>query len=111
MSTARITWVDPTARTDPQATPLSPAEIAFITVLMSTDNGQTYADVGHAAAGQGTFDQVVTDPGTYLFKLETVDTQNPPLTSPDSIVVSVTVPVPALAAPGAPTNVSASLLP
>ena len=54
------------------------------------------------------FDQDLTDPGVYLFKLEVVDTQTPPLTSADSNVVSVTVPVPAKAAPN--TVVAAATL-
>jgi hypothetical protein len=108
MSIARITWKDPIVRADGSA--LTPAEIAFVNVLMSADNGQNYASAGHAAAGQQSFDQEVTDPGTYMFKLEAVDTQNPPLVSADSIVVSVAIAAPALAAPGQPTDVVATLV-
>jgi len=111
MSTAVLTWVDPTTRADPAQTPGSPAEIAFITVLMSDDNGQNYIDVGHAAAGQQTFSQPLTHPGVYLFKLQVVDTQTPPTTSADSAVVSVTVPAPELAPFNPPDNVQATLSP
>lgn len=110
MSKAVITWTDPTTRAD-GATPLSAAEIAFIDVLMSADNGNTYESVGHAAAGQQTFTQEVDAAGTYLFKLETNDTQVPALVSADSSVVSVTVEAPPLAAPAAPSNVVATLTP
>jgi hypothetical protein len=111
MPKAHLTWKDPTTRSDASATPLKPGDLAYILVQMSADNGQNYADVGHAAPGQQSFDQDLTDPGTYLFKLDAVDTQTPPMTSADSIVVSVTVPVPSLAAPNPPTDVTAVLNP
>lgn len=111
MSTAVLTWVDPTTRSDPAQTPANPGEIAFINVLMSSDNGQNYTSVGHAAAGQQSFSQTLTDPGVFLFKLEAVDTQSPPTTSADSAVVSVTVPTPALAPLNPPSNVQATLSP
>lgn len=111
MPKAHLTWKDPVTRSDASATPLKPGDLAFILVEMSADNGQNYTDVGHAAPGQQSFDQDLTDPGTFLFKLAAVDTQTPPMTSPDSIVVSVTVPVPQLAAPNAPTEVTATLTP
>lgn len=107
MSTAHITWVDPTARTD--GTPLKQGDLAYIQVQMSADGGQNYAPVGHAAPGTQTFDQDLTDPGTYNFKLEAVDTQTPPAISADSVIVSVTVPQPVLAAPNVPTQVQAAL--
>jgi len=106
MATAHLTWVDPTQRTDGSA--LKPGELAFIEVQMSTDNGNTYSDVGHAAPGQQMFDQPLTASGTYLFKLNAVDTQTPPATSADSAVVSLTVTV-ALAAPNPPTNVAVAM--
>lgn len=105
---ATITWSDPTERAD--GTPLAASEIAFIEVFQSSDNGNSYASIGHAAAGQQSF---TTDDlpagGTYLFKLETDDTQTPAAVSADSSVVSVSVAPPALAAPNAPSNVAASL--
>jgi len=91
MTTARVTWKDPTQRTD--GTAAAAADIAMIKVLMSSDNGNTYAEIGHAAAGQQQFDQDLAAPGTYLFKLEAVDTQTPPTTSADSAVASVVVTV------------------
>jgi hypothetical protein len=90
-NTAHVTWIDPTQRTD--GTPLKPTEIASILVLWSSDNGNTYVEAGHAAAGQQQFDQALPAPGTYLFKLECVDTQSPPATSADSNVASVILPV------------------
>lgn len=106
---AVVTWTDPTTRAD--GSPLDPSKVAFINVLMSADNGQNYESVGHAAMGQQTFTQELDDAGTFLFKLETVDTQSPAKVSADSNVVSVVVPEPELAAPNPPTNVAAELLP
>ena len=104
MASAKITWTDPTMRSD-GTTALTPAEIAQINVFMSSDNGNTYTNVGHAAAGQQSFTQPLTTSGTYLFKLQTVDTQTPPAISADSSVVSLVATVP-LAAPNPPSNVA-----
>lgn len=97
-----IPITDPTTREGGGA--LDPSkELAFVNILMSADNGQNYASVGHAAPGQPTFEQELTDPGTYLFKADAEDLQTPALDSKDSNVVSFTVPAPALAAPSPPT--------
>lgn len=108
MPTARVTWVDPLTLVS--NVPIPAGDFADVEVFMSVDNGQNYVNVGHAAPGQLHFDQEVTDPGTYLFKLESKDTQNPSTLGPDSVVVSVTVPAPALAPISAPTNVAAALV-
>ena len=107
MNTARITWKDPTQRTD--GTALAPGEIAFIEVQWSSDNGNTYVDAGHAAAGQQQFDQPLPGPGTYLFKLQCVDTQSPPATSADSSIASVVVPV-VVQPPNPPDQVAVQLV-
>ena len=106
-NTARVTWKDPTQRTD--GTALSAAEIAYVNVQWSSDNGNTYVDAGHAAAGQQQFDQVLPAPGTYLFKLQCVDTQTPPATSADSSIASVVVPV-VIPPPNPPDTVAVQLI-
>jgi hypothetical protein len=101
MSLYNIPITDPTSRKDGKA--LAQTEIKEIDMLVSTDNGQNYVAAGHAAAGQANFQFDAVDPGTYLFKAQTVDTQTPALVSGDSNVVSLTVAPPVLAAPNAPT--------
>ena len=106
MSTAKLTWKDPTTRSD--GTPLN--TLAYINVLMSADNGNTYTKVGHAAPAQQQFSQDLTDAGTYQFKFNATDAQTPPLTSADSVVVSVTVPPPELPPPSPPAAPAAALV-
>lgn len=107
---AVITWVDPTTLSD-GTTAIPAGDFAFVQVSRSIDNGQTYEAAGHAAPGQQTFTDDLDGfaPGAVLYKLESVDTQTPALVGPDSSVVSVTIPVPALAAIGAPSGVAAVL--
>ena len=103
-----IKWVDPVTLIDGK-TAIPPNDFADVEVQQSIDNGKTYSNVGHAAPGAQQFQIELTDPGTYLFKLNSKDTQTPSTLGPDSAVVSVTVPAPPTPAIAAPTNVSASL--
>jgi len=108
MSLVTLKWKDPTTLVD-GVTAIPPNDFADVEVLMSIDNGQTYTNVGHAAPGAEQFQMELTDPGTYLFKLESKDTQTPAQVGPDSSVVQVTVAPPPVAAIAAPTDVTASL--
>jgi hypothetical protein len=91
----------PTQRKD--GTALTPAEIARLDIEFSTDNGQTFTNVGHAAANQTSFSVSDLSVGSYLARGFATDTQTPPLTSDPSPSVSFTVAAPALAAPNPPT--------
>lgn len=102
-----LKWVDPATLVDGSAIP--PNDFADVEVQMSIDNGKTYTNVGHAAPAAQQFQMELTDPGTYLFKLNAKDTQAPAQLGPDSVVAQVTVPAPPIAAISAPTNVTASL--
>lgn len=93
----KIPFTIPTQRVD--GTSLAPGEIDRIEFFVSTDNGQNYVSAGHASADQTEFPFEASDPGTYLFKDQVVDTQSPPRFSPDSPVVSFTIASPPLAAP------------
>ena len=88
MTIARVTWKDPTTRVD--GVPGKPTEIAYIRVLMSSDSGATWADVGHVGPTIEFYDQTLDAAGTYQFKLQVVDTQSPPTVSADSAVVQIT---------------------
>lgn len=103
-----LTWKDPTTLVD-GTTAIPPNDFADVEVNMSIDNGKTYANVGHAAPGAQQFQMELTDPGTYLFKLNSKDTQSPPQLGPDSVVAQVTVPASPVAAIAAPTNVTATV--
>jgi uncharacterized protein YfaP (DUF2135 family) len=108
MSTAIITWTDPTTLVDGKSA-IPANDFAFVQVQVSIDGGKTYTVAGHAAPGAQTFSFEADDPGTYLFKVNSVDTQIPPTVSPDSAVVQVTVAAPPLQSIAAPTNVAAAL--
>lgn len=103
-----LKWTDPTTLAD-GTTAIPANDFADVEVNMSIDNGKMYTNVGHAAPGAQQFQMELTDPGTYLFKLEAKDTQTPAQLGPDSAVVQVTVPAPPLQPIAAPTNVQASL--
>jgi hypothetical protein len=90
----------PTTRIDGSA--LSATDLNRIEMLVSTDNGQNYVSAGHIAPNQPVFQFEATDVGTYQFKAEAVDNQNPALVSLDSNVVSFTIAPPVLARPSAP---------
>lgn len=98
----KIPFTVPTKRIDGTDLPIS--QIDRIEFYVSTDSGQNYVSIGHAAAdgSQTDFLYEATDVGTYLFKAQAVDTQNPPRVSLDSSVVSFTIAPPELAAPEAP---------
>jgi len=102
-----LKWVDPTKLVDGADIP--PNDFADVEVFMSIDNGQNYTNVGHAAPGAQQFQMELSDPGTYLFKLEAKVTQTPPQFGPDSVVAQVTVPAPPVGPIAAPTDVVASL--
>lgn len=96
----KIPLTIPTTRVD--ATALAATEIKQIEFLVSVDNGQNYVSAGHAAADQTEFQFEASDAGTYLFKAQTVDTQDPSRVSLDSNVVSFTIQAAAKAAPSPP---------
>lgn len=110
MAHAVLTWVDPTTLDD-GSTPIPAGDFAFVQVSRSIDNGVSYQSAGHAAPGADTFSDDVSllAPGAVLYKLESVDTQTPALTGPDSPVVSVTIPTPVLAPIAAPSAVAVTL--
>lgn len=103
MSDVSIPVTAPTTRKD--GTALMAAEIARLDFELSSDNGLTYTNVGHAAAGQTSFVLQGVDPGNYLVRSTATDTQTPPLTSDFSPVVAFQIapPVVVLAAPSPPT--------
>ena len=101
MANVSIPITAPTQRKD--GTALALTEIARMDVEFSVDNGQTFTNVGHAAANQSSFDATDLSPGSYLARSSATDTQTPPLTSDFSNVVSFVIPAPALAAPNPPT--------
>lgn len=107
---ATITYVDPATLAD-LTTPIPAGDLAFIEVQRSIDNGLTYEDAGHAPPGALQFVDDLTGlaPGDVLYKLNSVDTQTPPLTGPDSLIVKVTIPTPELQAIAPPTDVAASI--
>jgi hypothetical protein len=98
----KIPFTVPTKRID--GTDLSLSEIDRIEFFVSTDSGVEYTSIGHAAAdgSQTDFLYEATEFGSYLFKAQTVDTQNPARVSLDSSVVSFSIAPPTLAAPEAP---------
>ena len=100
MSIFNIPFTIPTTRIDGSA--LAASSIARIEFFVSTDSGANYVSAGHAAPDATNFPFEATDVGTYLFKAEVVDTQNPALTSLDSNIVSFAIAPPVLAAPNAP---------
>jgi hypothetical protein len=108
MAIARITWVDPTTRVD--GSPLAASQIAAINLLVSSDKGNTWSPAGTATTGVQTFDYTLTAVGTYTFKLDVVDTQNPAQISPDSNTASVTLAPTVQAAPSAPSAVTVALV-
>jgi hypothetical protein len=101
MSSVSIPITAPTTRAD--GTALDPKDIARMDVELSDDNGQTFVNVGHAAADQTEFVIDNLAPGNYLVRATCTDTQDPPLTSDDSAPVSFQVEAPPLAAPSPPT--------
>lgn len=108
MSLVTLKWTDPTTLVD-GTTAIPANDFADVEVSMSIDNGKNYTNAGHAAPGAQTFQVEIDEPGTVLFKLNSKDTQTPPTIGPDSVVVSVVIPAPPLAAIAAPTAVSASV--
>jgi len=100
MAVVTIPLTVPTTRKD--GTALKPEEIARIDIEFSTDNGQTYTNVGHAAANQTSFQVSDLSVGSYLARGFATDTQTPPLTSDPSSPVSFSVAPPVLAAPSPP---------
>lgn len=101
MASVSIPITAPTQRKD--GTALAVTDIARLDVEFSTDNGQTFTNVGHAAANQTSFEVDDLSPGTYLARSTATDLQTPPLTSDFSNVVSFVIPAPELAAPNPPT--------
>jgi hypothetical protein len=101
MADVTIPVTAPTTRKDGSA--LAATDIAQMDFELSSDNGATYTNVGHAAANQTEFKLQALDPGSYLVRATATDTQNPPLTSDFSPVVAFQIAAPALAAPNPPT--------
>jgi hypothetical protein len=110
MTTAVLTWVDPTTLDD-GVTPIPAGDFAYVQVSRSIDNGASYQILGHAAPGVQTYTDDVSAlaPGAVLYEVAAVDTQTPPLTGPETAPVSVTIPTPALAPIAAPTALAVSL--
>jgi hypothetical protein len=67
MKTATLVWVDPTARVNGVAE--TAADIAFIDVQMSADQGANFISLAHVVAGIQKFVQTELEVGTYIFKL------------------------------------------
>lgn len=90
-----LTWKDPTTLSD-DATAIPTGDFAYVDVQMSADQGKTFASLAHVAPGVQAYTVTNLVPGTYQFKVLSVDAQTPPLDSvPASL--SVTIPEPALA--------------
>jgi hypothetical protein len=100
MSDVSIPVTAPTTRKDGSTLP--PEQLARLDFELSSDNGQSYTNVGHAAANQTEFKLQSLDPGSYLVRSTATDTQDPPLTSDFSAVVGFQIAAPALAAPNPP---------
>lgn len=100
MADVSIPFTLPTQRKD--GTAIAQGEIAQVDFALSSDNGQTYTPVGHAAANQTSFTLQSLDAGSYLVRSTVTDTQTPPLTSDFSAVVGFQIAAPALAAPNPP---------
>lgn len=105
MSTATITWVDPTARSD--GSPLSAAEIVNIEVFDSAASDPT-VPIGIVAGGVQTFTTGTLTVGVHSFDLVCTDTTGHQ--SAPSGTASVTVQA-TLAPPNPPSNVVATLNP
>ncbi len=101
MSLVTIPVAAPTSRKD--GSTLKIEEIARMDFELSSDNGLSYNDVGHAAANQTEFKLQDLDPGSYLVRATATDNQDRPLTSDFSNVVAFQIAAPALAAPNPPT--------
>lgn len=104
MLTIHLTWDLPTTRVD--GTPLSPSEIAQVTVL-DQFTGNTSQLPGTATS----FDSgdVTGQAGDHVFSVVVIDTQAPPVSS-SVAQVTVTVPAAALAAPSPVANLAGSLV-
>lgn len=76
MSTARISWTWPTNRVLGEALPL--AQIQHGELSMSADGGENFSGVAQVAPTGPTDEHVITDlaPGTYIFRVVVVDTEN-----------------------------------
>jgi hypothetical protein len=101
MSTATLSWVLPTTRTDGSA--LAPADIQGIEVFDAV-NGAAAVQIGEAAGAVTSFTTPALAGGTHVFTLIVVDTVGD--ASAPSAPVSLSVP---LAAPNPVTNVTATL--
>ena len=100
MAKVSIPFTVPTKRADEKDLPLD--QIALIGFALSSDNGQTYTDVGHAAANASVFEVEGLSPGNYMVRATATDTQATPLTSAFSNIVGFQIAAPPLAAPNAP---------
>lgn len=104
MTTATITWSDPTARVDGSALTLTALQ-----VFDDLGDGKGPQLLGNVSPGVQTFNTPTLTPGSHTFTVVAQDNSNPPENSAPSTPVSVTVPTPVLAAPAAPTNVKVVL--
>lgn len=102
----QLTWKDPTVREDD--TPLAAEEIARIEVSLKVGGAPDFTLLTTVAAGVQTFMQTDLPPGDYEFSFVAVDRQVPPKSSTPT-VFAVNIPTP-LAAPGAVTDVSATVI-
>lgn len=101
MADIRIPVTAPTKRKDGSDLPLS--QLARFDFELSSDNGGTFTHVGSVAPDATEFALQGLDTGTYLVRATATDTQDPPLVSDFSSVVSFQVRPPVLAAPNPPS--------
>ena len=106
MTSVVLTWTDPTTLAD-GTTPIPTGDFGQVNILRSTDNGATFANIGHVAPGAQSFtDSSVSSPNTYQYEVTAQDTQTPPTNSMPSNVVTIVL-VPTLQPLAAPTALAA----
>jgi len=86
MANVRVSWKNPSTRVGGK--PLAAADVAYVRVELSADQGANYAEVGRVVGES--FDQTELEPGTYVFRLSVVDKQSPAQVSAPT-VASVTL--------------------
>lgn len=105
MSTATLTWTDPTTRVD--GSPLQPSEIASVALYDSAAPNPA-VPIGTVAGGVQTFTTGVLTVGTHSFSAIVTDTTGHQSAASNAASVTVT---PTLANPSAIANLAAALSP
>ena len=100
MTTATITWVDPTTRSDGSSLPAS-----SITSIEIYDSASGSAPIGSVAAGVQTFKTPPLSTGTHNFTLDCKDTMG------THSVLTAGIPETVLAPPNPPSGVTVVLGP